>query len=348
MHLIHRKTCRVCGSAALTKVIDLGEQYLQGSFVKPGKEIPRPAPRCRLAGPLRPDARRERLRPAADGAHGAAGDALLRLLVPLGHEPRRCATTSRASRARRPAIGDRARAPRAGHRMQRRHAARAYPADSRKIRRRPVGRRAGIGDGVKVVQDIFPSPSSTVAAGESFDIVTSIAMFYDLEDPVAFARGDQEHAWRPTASGCFEMSYMPTMLEMNSLRHHLPRAPRVLQPGGHRVHPREARACGSSRALNAHQRRQHPLLRHPRRQLPIPPAEELPAQRPHAAPGRVRSGARHRQAVPRISRSASTSTATSSAASSEEAEAGGQADSHLRRLDQGQHHPAVVRDRQLD
>src|SRR4030043_1555094 len=40
MHLIYRNTCRVCGSFALTKVIDLGEQYLQGSFVKPGKELP--------------------------------------------------------------------------------------------------------------------------------------------------------------------------------------------------------------------------------------------------------------------------------------------------------------------
>ena len=40
MHLIHRHTCRVCGSSALTKVIDLGEQFLQGSFVKPGKEDP--------------------------------------------------------------------------------------------------------------------------------------------------------------------------------------------------------------------------------------------------------------------------------------------------------------------
>src|SRR5512142_3344264 len=40
MHLVHRKTCRVCGSTALTKVIDLGEQHLQGSFVKQGKELP--------------------------------------------------------------------------------------------------------------------------------------------------------------------------------------------------------------------------------------------------------------------------------------------------------------------
>jgi hypothetical protein len=40
MHLVYRKTCRSCGSLALTKVIDLGEQYLQGSFIKPGKENP--------------------------------------------------------------------------------------------------------------------------------------------------------------------------------------------------------------------------------------------------------------------------------------------------------------------
>src|SRR5713226_8126584 len=40
MHLIQRQTCRVCGSRALTRVIDLGVQYLQGSFIKPGKDVP--------------------------------------------------------------------------------------------------------------------------------------------------------------------------------------------------------------------------------------------------------------------------------------------------------------------
>ena len=40
MHIRKRTTCRVCGSPSLKKVIDLGEQYLQGSFVKPGKELP--------------------------------------------------------------------------------------------------------------------------------------------------------------------------------------------------------------------------------------------------------------------------------------------------------------------
>ena len=40
MHLTYRKTCRVCGSTALKPVISLGEQHLQGSFLKVGKEIP--------------------------------------------------------------------------------------------------------------------------------------------------------------------------------------------------------------------------------------------------------------------------------------------------------------------
>jgi len=40
MHIRKRTTCRVCGSPSLTPVIDLGPQYLQGSFVKPGKEMP--------------------------------------------------------------------------------------------------------------------------------------------------------------------------------------------------------------------------------------------------------------------------------------------------------------------
>src|SRR5258705_8905463 len=40
MHIRKRTTCRVCGSTSLTPVIDLGPQYLQGSFVKPGKEMP--------------------------------------------------------------------------------------------------------------------------------------------------------------------------------------------------------------------------------------------------------------------------------------------------------------------
>jgi SAM-dependent methyltransferase len=69
---------------------------------------------------------------------------------------------------------------------------------------------------VTVVQDTFPSfELDALIAGQRFDIVTSIAMFYDLENPVGFveqvkANLNEERIW------IFEVSYMPAMLEMNS------------------------------------------------------------------------------------------------------------------------------------
>jgi hypothetical protein len=46
-------------------------------------------------------------------------------------------------------------------------------------------------------------------------IVTSIAMFYDLEDPAAFVR-DIGQVLAPDGIWHFEQSYMPSMLRMNS------------------------------------------------------------------------------------------------------------------------------------
>jgi SAM-dependent methyltransferase len=69
---------------------------------------------------------------------------------------------------------------------------------------------------VTVVQDIFPSAELLSRLdGKTCDIITSIAMFYDLEDPVYFTKGikkilSHDGVW------VFEMSYMPTMLKMNS------------------------------------------------------------------------------------------------------------------------------------
>lgn len=67
-----------------------------------------------------------------------------------------------------------------------------------------------------VFQDTFPSSELTkYLAGNKCDIVTSIAMFYDLEDPVAFCRSVKE-ILSSTGIWIFEMSYMPSMLAMNS------------------------------------------------------------------------------------------------------------------------------------
>ncbi len=56
MHIRTRTTCRICGSSSLKKIVDLGAQYLLGSFIKPGKEIPstRKIP-CTIVMSMNPD-----------------------------------------------------------------------------------------------------------------------------------------------------------------------------------------------------------------------------------------------------------------------------------------------------
>jgi hypothetical protein len=68
---------------------------------------------------------------------------------------------------------------------------------------------------VKLVPDFFSAAAYRSAMDKPAKIVTSIAMFYDLEDPVAFARQIEEvladdGVWH------FEQSYMPSMLRLNS------------------------------------------------------------------------------------------------------------------------------------
>ncbi len=70
--------------------------------------------------------------------------------------------------------------------------------------------------GAKVVQDIFPSAELSKVMGDAkMDVITSIAMFYDLEDPVAFVK-NIKRSLSPEGIWVFEMSYMPHMLELDS------------------------------------------------------------------------------------------------------------------------------------
>jgi hypothetical protein len=68
---------------------------------------------------------------------------------------------------------------------------------------------------IALVPDFFSSAAYRRVGAQPAKIVTSIAMFYDLEDPVGFAR---EVAEVLAADGIwhFEQSYMPSMLRMCS------------------------------------------------------------------------------------------------------------------------------------
>ena len=68
----------------------------------------------------------------------------------------------------------------------------------------------------KLIIDFFPSSSlNTELNGKQAKLITSIAMFYDLEDPIEFAKSIHESL---TSDGIwhFEQSYMPSMLRLNS------------------------------------------------------------------------------------------------------------------------------------
>ena len=67
-----------------------------------------------------------------------------------------------------------------------------------------------------VVKDIFPSIELFNVLGKhKLDIITSIAMFYDLERPVEFVQGIKQ-ILSDDGIWVFEMSYMPHMLQLDS------------------------------------------------------------------------------------------------------------------------------------
>jgi cyclopropane fatty-acyl-phospholipid synthase-like methyltransferase len=70
-------------------------------------------------------------------------------------------------------------------------------------------------DDVTLVPDFFTADNYRKSTDKPAQIVTSIAMFYDLEDPISFARQIEE-VLAPDGLWHFEQSYMPSMLRMCS------------------------------------------------------------------------------------------------------------------------------------
>ncbi|HVM88585.1 MAG TPA: class I SAM-dependent methyltransferase [Puia sp.] len=214
MHIRKRTTCRVCGSSSLTHVIDLGPQYLQGSFVKPGKELPSHRKiNCSLV----------RCNPQID--ENACG--LLQMEHSVPPEILYAAYwyrsgTNSTMRNHLKGIVD------SVLELQKKNNANVldigcndgtllgyYPEKFKKFGCDP----SDVAQEVKhatVVQDIFPSAELIKAIGkDKIDIVTSIAMFYDLENPVEFVKAIKQ-ILSPEGIWVFEMSYMPQMLENDS------------------------------------------------------------------------------------------------------------------------------------
>ena len=215
MHIRKRNTCRVCGSASLRKVIDLGPQYLQGSFIKEGTEMPslrkidctlvrcNPEEDENACGLLQMEhsvppeilyaaywyrsgtnnTMRNHLKEIVESVIDTVGDAKHPSVLDIG-----CNDGT--------LLG-------------------YYPKNFIKYGCDPSDVAQEVKEAT-VVQDIFPSEELfKLLEGKKMDVITSIAMFYDLEDPVAFVKGIKRFL---SSKGVwvFEMSYMPRMLELDS------------------------------------------------------------------------------------------------------------------------------------
>ena len=197
----------------MSPAIDLGEQYLQGSFVKPGISEP---PRRKLPTSL------VRCNPMLD--ERSCGLLQMEYTVP-------------------PAILYASYWYRSGTNQTMRNHLRGIVGEAQQMLKQPpqlvldVGCNDGtllgyypegvvkfgidpsdIGTEVnlpntQVVRDLFPSKELTRILGQRrFDVITAIAMFYDLESPVEFVQGIAQ-VLAPGGLWIFEMSYMPTMLK---------------------------------------------------------------------------------------------------------------------------------------
>jgi hypothetical protein len=216
--LVTRSTCRICGSRALTPVVSLGDQFISGAFAKPdgsppmARRVPLDLVRCdpaldeRACGLVQMrhsvpptvlyqsywyrsgvnQTMRDNLAGIAHLAEETAGLAAGDLVVDIGCNDGTLLKSYRTDGIKRLGI------------------------DPSNV---VAHARAA---GLEVVNDFFSAAAlRSVYPEQKAKVITSIAMFYDLENPHYFV-GDIKESLHEQGVWVLELSYLPTMLAMNS------------------------------------------------------------------------------------------------------------------------------------
>jgi hypothetical protein len=203
--------CRISGSTNLIEVLSLGEQYLTGVFPKKsGEEITK--------GPLDlvwcPDSGLLQMKQSYSldemygdnyGYRSGLNASMVRHLTNKIHTLQRLVSLKESDLVIDIGSNDAT-------------SLKAYTGKHRKVGIDPTGKKFQeyYTDDISLIPDFF----SAEAFRKNFPddkakIVTSIAMFYDLENPVAFVK-DIESVLADDGIWHFEQSYMPSMLRTNS------------------------------------------------------------------------------------------------------------------------------------
>ena len=204
-------SCRIGGGANLIPVLDLGKQALTGVFPKdPSASI--------TTGPLQlvwcPESGLLQLAHSYDlaemygdnyGYRSGLNQSMIRHLTAKIHELERLADLQSGDAVLDIGSNDAT-------------SLKAYTsAGLSRTGMDPTGRKFSkyYTNGITLVPDFFSAKAYFAAGGKPAKIVTSIAMFYDLESPIDFAR-QVEQVLAPGGIWHFEQSYMPSMLRLTS------------------------------------------------------------------------------------------------------------------------------------
>ncbi len=213
MPLIHKITCRNCHSEALVPVIDLGEQYLQNVFLKKG--YPKPSQRKIPMQLLFCDpTKNENGCGLLQTAYTVPPDILYStywyrsgtnqtMRNHLKNITREAVSMIKKKRAKVLDIG-----------CNDGTLLKCYPKSYKKYGVDPSNAAPDLNSQITIIHDIFPSVELDKKVPQHyFDVITSIAMFYDVEDPLTFIR-HLKKLLSPSGLWILEVFYMPKMLEM--------------------------------------------------------------------------------------------------------------------------------------
>ena len=208
--LVTRQSCRVCG-APLTPVLSLGKQQIAGGFGDGSvqRRIPLELVRCDPAE-----------------SQGACGLVQLRHTVPGSILYSSYWYRSGVNQTMTDNLHGIARQCQAqvGELTERDVVLDIGCNDGTLLDAYGTGRRVGFdpcdaaeyaeGRGHEIVRDFFTADEYNRRCGTRAKIVTSIAMFYDLDDPVSFVY-DVAAVLAPDGVWCLELHYLPAMLDAN-------------------------------------------------------------------------------------------------------------------------------------
>lgn len=210
MNIKCRNTCRVCGNEYFADVIDLGEQYLQGAFVKEGvtrpsfRKIPNKIVRCDTS-------KNENACGLVQTKHTVPPEIMYANYwyqsgVSLTMKNHLAGIVKKALEYKASpeyvldiACND-------GTLLKN------YPDSTKRFGVDPsniTGRL--VNSDVTIINELFPS-EKLKSLDKKFDIITSIAMFYDLDDPALFVENIAQNL-HSKGIWCFEMAYLPFILD---------------------------------------------------------------------------------------------------------------------------------------